>query len=154
MSDLKDAGALDGASTIKLSPAVENQLHKINSFLHDEGEPLMGCELTEDEAVELALKYFPGKPYCLVSHWYKVDLDISDADAAAVRSQGCEPVLVYGGKVLRDSHRRFVRGNWVRSTLQVSFTHGCLFQTPNTVYVLMGEGSVKKEKPEVIGAIF
>jgi hypothetical protein len=154
MTDNEQPKPVATTDEITLSPDAESQLKELTSFLYDEGEPAKGCELSEEAAIELALTHFPNKPYCLVAQWRRITLDISEKDEKDIRDAGCRPVLVYASKVLADSHRRFRRGNWVRSTLQVSFTHGCLFETPNTVYVLMGDGSLKTEKPDVVMSIF
>lgn len=139
---------------IKVSPELDNQLRQLSSFLYEEGTPMKGCELSEEEAIALVTANFPHKPYRLVANWRWINLDISESDAKAVRDEGCEPCVIYATKILVDSQNQFSRGNWVRSTLHVSFTHECLFETPNTIYVLMGEGSVKTEKPGVVMSIF
>lgn len=154
MTDQNAPAAENLVGDIKVSPELDNQLKQLSSFLYDEGTPMKGCELSEEEAIALAITSFPNKPYRLVANWRWINLDISESDAKAVRDVGCEPCLIYASKILVDSQNQFSRGNWVRSTLHVSFTHGCLFETPNTIYVLMGEGSVKVEKPGVVMSIF
>lgn len=154
MTDQKDSEVSKVVGDIEVSPALANQLKQLSSFLYDEGTPMKGCELSEEDAIALAKTHFPNKPYRLVANWRWINLDISESEAKAVRDEGCEPCLIYASKILVDSQNQFSRGNWVRSTLHVSFTHGCLFETPNTIYVLMGEGSVKAEKPGVVMSIF
>ena len=154
MTDQKDSEVSKVVGDIEVSPALANQLKQLSSFLYDEGTPMKGCELSEEDAIALAKTHFPDKPYRLVANWRWINLDISESEAKAVRDEGCEPCLIYASKILVDSQNQFSRGNWVRSTLHVSFTHGCLFETPNTIYVLMGEGSVKAEKPGVVMSIF
>lgn len=139
---------------IQLTPESECKIKELASFVYDEGVPAQGSELSEDEAIAVVTAAFPDKPYCLVAKWRMITLAISEKEAEDVRKEGLEPVLVYASKVLVDSHRRFDMGNWVRSTLQVSFTQGFLFETPNTVYVLMGEGSLKTEKVDTVMSIF
>jgi len=82
----------------------------------------------------LSLRIFPllgEPPFRLV-----VDTD----ERTATTDRGLIPALVYALTVIQDSKGRFAPGDWVRSTLEVSFTHDCLFETKNTVYVLMGAG--------------
>lgn len=148
----QDGGTMTG--NLDISPELGNQLKELSSFLYEEGAPMKGCELSEEEAIALVTANFPEKPYRLVAQWRWINLDISEMDAGLIRADGYEPCVIYASKVLVDSRNQFSRGNWVRSTLHRSFTHGCLFETPNTVYVLMGEGSVKTEKPGVVMSIF
>lgn len=154
MTEIKASETSNIVGDIKVSPELDSQLRQLSSFLYEEGTPMKGCEMSEEEAIALATTHFPHKPYRLVANWRWINLDISERDAKAVRDEGCEPCVIYASKILDDSQNQFSRGNWVRSTLHVSFTHGCLFETPNTIYVLMGEGSVKTEKPGVVMSIF
>lgn len=154
MSSGKDQENADAKGDFDISPELASQVRELSSFLYDEGTPMKGCELSEEEAIALVTANFPHKPYRLVSQWRWVNLEISEKDAASLRVDGYEPCVIYASKVLVDSRSQFSRGNWVRSTLHRSFTHGCLFETPNTVYVLMGNGSVKTEKPGVVMSIF
>ena len=42
-----------------------------------------------------------------------------------------------------DEAGRFLPGEWVRTSPLVSFTENCIFETKNTVYLLVGKGSRK-----------
>lgn len=113
----------------------------------------MGLDMTEGEAIAFVKSNFPDKPYCLVSNWMLIKMDADERSLKAIKRIGCLPYLVYSHNVLQDSAQRFYRGEWVRSTLQVSFTHGGLFETVNTVYVLVGAGLSKTADPEVVMSI-
>ena len=104
------------------------------------GEKIPGCELRHSGAVALVGFYFPGRPYCLVADWIVVYLAVSPRQLKIVVRGGVTPTLVNALFVLHDSNGRFRRGHWVRTSLGVSFTQDCLFETKNTVYVLMGPG--------------
>ena len=134
-------------------PSVDSYLTTVSGFLNAPGEPLMGLDMTEGEAIALAKQHFPDKPYCLVSNWMLIKMDADERSLKAIQRIGSEPYLVYAHKVLQDSAGRFCRGDWVRSTLQVSFTHGGLFETVNTVYVLVGAGLTKTADPDVVMSI-
>lgn len=136
-----------------LSESAANVIGAISGFLNEPGEPLMGLDMTEGEAVALVKQHFPDKPYCVVANWMLIELDVDEVSKKAVKRLGSEPYLVYAHKVLQDSRGRFHRGDWVRSTLQMSFTQGGLFETVNTVYVLLGQGCTKVSKPEVVMSI-
>jgi hypothetical protein len=133
--------------------SVANVIGAISGFLNEPGEPLMGLDMTEGEAVALVKQHFPDKPYCVVANWMLIELDVDEVSLKAVKRLGSEPYLVYAHNVLQDSRGRFRRGDWVRSTLQMSFTQGGLFETANTVYVLLGQGCSKTSVPEVVMSI-
>ncbi len=53
-----------------------------------------------------------------------------------------------------DSRGRFDYGNWVRSTMAISFQDGYLFETKNTVYVLAGDGDEKSANLAAILSLY
>lgn len=129
-------------------------IEEINDFLTRAGEPVASA--CEDEAggVALAHELCPGKQYCSVREWILVDLDIPDDKKALVREQGFQPVLLYAHTVVTDSARRFSPGDWVRSTLLVELKNNYLFETNNSVYILLGTGNRKTATPDVVTSIF
>ncbi|MNN68811.1 hypothetical protein D3C81_1845490 [compost metagenome] len=48
--------------------------------------------------------------------------------------------MMYADTIVLDEQNRWESGEWVRSSPLESFAHGCLFETANTVYVLLGDG--------------
>ena len=109
------------------------------SVLSD-GEKIDGCELTTPDAVALARLHFPSRAYCLVTDWAILDLAVTTSQRKAITDRQLIPALVYALTVIQDSKGRFASGDWVKTTLGVSYIHDCLFLTKNTVYVLMGAG--------------
>ena len=104
------------------------------------GENINGCPLADPDAVALANLHFPSRAYCLVADWAILDIKVTTRQRKAIIDRGLIPALVYALTVIQDSKGRFSHGDWVRTTVAVSFTHGCLFETKNTIYVLMGAG--------------
>lgn len=104
------------------------------------GEEIGGCQLAPPDAVALTNLHFPSRAYCLVAEWVILDLDVTTTQRKAITDRELIPALVYALTVIQDSKDRFQPGDWVRTTLEVSFTHSWLFETKNTVYVLMGAG--------------
>lgn len=143
---------MNGSESV-VPESVANVIGAISGFLNEPGEPLIGLDMTEGEAIALVKQHFPDKPYCVVANWMLIELDVDEVSRKAVKRLGSHPYLVYSHNVLQDSAGRFRRGEWVRSTLQMSFTQGGLFETVNTVYVLLGQGCTKVSKPEVVMSI-
>jgi hypothetical protein len=115
----------------------------LTEFIFDTDTPLTGFELAEPEAAGFVAEHFPGRPFCLVKDWILVDLKVSDAAVAALAQRSLQPIIVYALHVIHDSRGRFSPGDWVKSSYQASFSHNCLFESKNTIYVLMGSGSRK-----------
>ena len=99
-----------------------------------------GTSLSPAEIEALVAERFPRKAYCTVEDWLIFHVDEPAESLARVRATGLEPMFMYSHCVIYDGHGRFPPGGWVRSTLCKSFDGVCLFETRNTVYVLMGEG--------------
>ena len=130
------------------------KLEKFNDFLLTEGEVIDSTCDDEAASIALAQELCPGKPYCSVRQWVLVDLDISDDKKALLKNQGLQPILLYAHSVVTDSARRFAPGDWVRSTLLVNLKSDFLFETKNSVYILLGAGRRKTAEPTVVTSIF
>lgn len=99
-----------------------------------------GTEMSRAEIDAMVAERFPKKAYCLVEDWLIFHVDEPAESLDKVRAQGLQPMFLYSHCVLWDGHGRFTPGSWVRSTLCMSFDGVCLFETRNTVYVLVGQG--------------
>ena len=129
-------------------------IEDVSDFLTRAGEPIASACEDEVAGVAMAQELCPGKPYCSVRQWILVDLDISDDKKALVTGQGFQPILLYAHTVVTDSAHRFSPGDWVRSTLLVELKNNYLFETNNSVYILLGAGSRKSAAPDVVTSIF
>lgn len=109
-----------------------------------------GTSLSPAEIEALLAERFPRKAYCTVEDWLIFHVDEPAESLARVRATGLEPMFMYSHCVIYDGHGRFPPGGWVRSTLCKSFDGVCLFETRNTVYVLVGEGREMKASLKTI----
>lgn len=109
-----------------------------------------GTSLSPAEIEALLAERFPRKAYCTVEDWIIFHVDEPAESLARVRATGLEPMFMYAHCVIYDGHGRFPPGGWVRSTLCKSFDGVCLFETRNTVYVLVGEGREMKASLKTI----
>ena len=109
-----------------------------------------GTSLSPAEIEALAAEHFPRKAYCTVEDWLIFHVDESPESLAKVRATGLQPMFMYAHCVIHDQQGRFPPGGWVRSTLCKSFDGVCLFETRNTVYVLVGEGREMKASLKTI----
>jgi hypothetical protein len=127
---------------------------KENGLLGEEGIELRGSELPLDEAIALARKRYKWMPLCAVEEWIVLDAIVTDEERAKVAAAGCQPIFLFAHKVVHDEQRRFEPGHWVRSSMGTAFKEGYLFETRNTVYVLLGPGHRKSASIEAIFSLF
>ena len=109
-----------------------------------------GTSLSPAEIEALVAERFPRKAYCTVEDWLIFHVDEPAESLARVRATGLEPMFMYAHCVIYDGHGRFPPGGWVRSTLCKSFDGVCLFETRNTIYVLVGQGREMKASLKTI----
>jgi hypothetical protein len=125
-----------------------------DGLLGDPGISLMGSELSLDEAVALARKRYKRMPLCAVEEWIILDAIVTDNERTKVAAAGCQPMFMFAHKVMHDEQRRFEPGHWVRSSMGTAFNDGFLFETRNTVYLLLGPGHRKSSSIEAIFSLF
>lgn len=118
------------------------------------GDPLQGYMDTEEALIELVKARFPSKPFCFVEHWTVFRVEVTDEELNTVHSAGQLPLILFAHNVLFDSQRRFDCGDWVRSTMATTFQDGFLFETRNTLYVLIGNGHEKTATLKTVLSFF
>lgn len=118
------------------------------------GSPLQGSTDPDEVLISLVQALFPRKPYCLVEDWTIFNVEVTGDELQKTHAAGKLPLVLFAHNVRFDSERRFDVGDWVRSTMAVSFQDGFLFETWNTVYVLVGPGHEKTVSLETIFSFF
>ncbi|MBV7549826.1 hypothetical protein KW849_26430 [Pseudomonas sp. PDM26] len=126
-------------------------LEEISHLLYGAGKEALGWQGTQDELIALAAKTFPGKAFCMVKQWILIDLTVNSDEKEKLTGLGLLPATLFAHEIVLDSKGRFQAGMWVRSNFGVSFTEGSMFETNNTVYLLLGPG---RRKEASIGAAF
>lgn len=115
---------------------------------------LEGSTSSAIEAVELVTRRFPHKPYCLVEQWTIFRADLTPDELKKVHAANHLPLFMFAHKVVEDSQQRFQQGDWVRSSMCVSLNEGVIFETKNSVYVLMGPGHEQTASLKTIFSFF
>lgn len=113
-----------------------------------------GSNEAQEALTQSVRKFFPSKAYCLVKQWTIFRADVSEDDLVKIHAAGHLPLFVFAHKVIEDNRQRFQPGDWVRSSMCVSFDDGVMFETKNTIYVLMGPGHEKKADLKTIFSFF
>lgn len=126
-------------------------LEEVAQLFYGEGEAKLGWEGCQEDLISLAAKAFPGKAFCVVRRWILIDLTVNTDEKEKLTGLGLLPTTLYAHEVVFDSRNRFQPGMWVRSNFGKSFTEGCMFETKNTVYLLLAAGQRKEAS---LGAAF
>ena len=125
-----------------------------DGLLGDPGIGLMGSEIPVDEVIALARKRYKYHPLCAVEDWIILDAIVTDDERAKVAAAGCQPMFMFAHKGVDDEQRRFEPGHWVGSSMGTAFNDGFLFETRNSVYVLLGPGHRKSATIKEIFSLF
>ena len=114
----------------------------------------LGSELGLEDVLVEARKHYRWMPLCVVEEWIILDAIVTDDERAKIAAAGCQPMFMFAHKVVDDDQRRFEPGHWVRSSMGTAFKEGFLFETRNTVYVLLGPGHRKSASIQAIFSLF
>ena len=125
-----------------------------DGLLGEEGIALVGSELSLEEVLVEARRRYKWLPLCIVEEWIILDAILTDAERDKVVAAGCQPMFMFAHKVVDDEQRRFEPGHWVRTSLGTAFNDGFLFETRNSVYVLLGPGHRKSATIKEIFSLF
>ncbi|KIF63678.1 hypothetical protein NX10_06550 [Pseudomonas fluorescens] len=125
-----------------------------DGLLGDPGVSLMGSDLGLKAVMAAARKRYKWMPHCIVEEWIILDAIVTDEERAKITAAGCQPIFMFAHKVVHDEQRRFEPGHWVRSSMGTAFKEGYLFETRNSVYVLLGPGHRKSASIEAIFSLF
>jgi hypothetical protein len=132
---------------------MSDTLRDVVELLNGDGEPLAGFEGDATEAEAMATLRPSWKPYCIVSDWMLIEIEVTDEFRESLACDGLQPCVRYASNVLSHSFNERLAGDWVRSTFQRSFSDGFVFETRNTVYILMGKGLRKNASIQTVSAI-
>lgn len=116
-----------------------NNNHGENDSLQPLPERLAHLGLPPEEFfqfIETIKTRFPDKNYCAVQNWIWVDFDFAADD----RYPSLSGTYVWAGHVVIDEAGRFETGNWVRTSPLVKLHDNSIFETKNTIYILIGPG--------------
>ncbi len=110
------------------------------------GQPCSyGCPLEETKHwIELAHKLNRRKRIVAVKHWSWWDLEVTEEELKEYQLSGDQPAYLYAESVISDSSGQFQPGNWVRTSPLQMLHDDVLFETRNSIYVMVGSGNRKQ----------
>ncbi|SEJ95439.1 hypothetical protein [Pseudomonas sp. NFR16] len=130
---------------------MSDAINTVTGLLTHAGTPSEGFTGSMEDAV--ATVHGGQKPFCIVAEWRIIEVDVDEAFRQFLAQDGLSPQIVYASNVLFHSLNKRQRGDWVRTTFMKSFTHGLLFESVNTLYVLMGHGTQVRGTGEAVLSI-
>lgn len=117
-------------------------------------EPRQGSSASVEQIVATLAVRAPLKAFCLVEEWTIFRADLTPAELTRVHAADHLPLILFAHKVVVDSRARFQPGDWVRSSMCTAFDDGVMFETKNTIYVLMGAGHEQTASLKTIFSFF
>ena len=119
---------------------MNNVAQDLSELLNSAGSPASGFMGSMQEGEQAAILAFPSKPFCLVRNWRLIEVEVTDDYKEALASDGLSPFVLYASDVVLHSAGKRQPGDWVRTTFLRSLTEGFLFESVNTVYVMLDAG--------------
>lgn len=113
-----------------------------------------GSKIGQEEAVRIVRERYPYAEYCLIADWRWIDLDMTPSQLNGLTKTSRKPAVIYADKVIYDSQRRWDVGDVVRTSYLFKFEDGFIFQTLNSIYILIGDGIRKRASLETLGRVF
>ena len=129
-------------------------LSQTDRVLSNTGDPCdFGCS---ENAVSEIIKYIkenlPDYPYCIISDWTWVDINLPEEAIEQIEKRGLKPCAIYANKVIEDEAGRPYEN--LRTTLLQGFHKNCIFQSRNTAYILLRPGTRVLVEYSVFASIF
>lgn len=129
-------------------------LSQADRILNNAGDSCdFGCsENAVSEMIEYIKTNLPEYPYCIISDWTWIDINVSKEALEQIDKRGLKPCAIYANKVIEDEAGRPFES--VRTTLLQGFHKNCIFLSRNTAYILLRpETRITVEYP-VFASIF
>ncbi len=119
-------------------------LFLVLSALFNEASPTSGLGMPDTEMeqmMSIARQLTPKKPIRCVQDWVIVEFSTeSEQDADLMESKGVQSKFLFSLNVIYDQTGTIPEGGYVRTTLLKKLSNDCIFETRNTLYIMIGEG--------------
>lgn len=130
-----------------------NELDSLANLFNEGGEVMAGSPMTDEQALGYMRELRSYSEFCLVRDWIWIDLNVTPAQLVELENTRRQPAVIFAHSVIYDSARRWDVGDLVRTSPLHEFRDGFLFQTLNSVYVLLGDGLRKRAAVDTVGRI-
>ncbi|GGJ47579.1 DUF6957 family protein [Pseudomonas avellanae] len=123
------------------------KLPRIADMLCLDGEPVSGASMASEVAIEKKLT-LTAKPHCVVSAW--ILIDVVSLDPAITQGTHLMPTVMYAHHVLSHSSGQLSEGDSVMTGCATYMDPAGIFETADTVYILMSPGFRKSADIETV----
>jgi hypothetical protein len=124
-------------------------LPRIAKMLCLDGERVSGASMASYAAIEKKLR-LTGKPYCVVSAW--ILIDVEGVDPVVTQGTHLMPAVMYVHHVLSHSSGQLSEGDSVMTGYATYMDPAGIFETVDTVYILLSHGFRKSADIETVRA--
>jgi len=129
---------------------IDQLLQKIAEAMDKTGEPIDGgCAMADVAEMILTAKRIADKPFCVVTEWQIWNIPYGHSALSELKSHGLKPAVLYAKKVIEDERGRWGPEAQVRTTMLVSMHRECIFESTNSMYILVGPG-LKKSVDQLV----
>ena len=115
-----------------------------------DGEPLSGASEAEAEFIKIRVVE-TGKAYCAAVAW--VIIDVLDVDADPLAATGRLPIVLFSHSVLLHSTGYYENGERIKTGYATSYDGRGIFETSDTIFVLMGKGFRKSVSVNLLNEV-
>lgn len=124
------------------------------SMLNKDGKHCdFGWHQEINQSLYTKIKKF-NKPYCLISRWCWWDLEVTEEEKSNLAAQSLYPAIIFSNHVVEDELGRYMPGHQCKTSLLEKFEERAFFETRNSLYVLIGDGTRKTVSPELAASLF
>jgi hypothetical protein len=114
-----------------------------------DGQRVSGASMASEAAIEQKLR-LTGKPYCAVSAW--ILIDVEGVDPVITQGTHLMPTVLYVHHVLSHSSGQLSVGDSVMTGYATYMDPAGIFETVDTVYILLSDGFRKSAHTETVCA--
>lgn len=124
-------------------------LPRIAEMLCLDGVRVSGASMASEAAIEQKLR-LTSKPYCVVSAW--ILIDVEGVDPVVTQGTHLMPTVLYVHHVLSHSGGQLSEGDSVMTGYATYIDPAGIFETIDTVYILLSHGFRKSADIETVRA--
>lgn len=106
------------------------------TFTHIRVEEKHGLQCPDEDAITYASHQNFHKPHCIVRDWQIVEV----VNRPWIVESGLQPYVIFIRNVVFDTKKRYNGACFIRTSPLVTMLSDFIFESNNTVYVLLGPG--------------
>lgn len=105
-------------------------------FTHIRVEEKCGLQCSDEDAINYASHQHFHKPHCIVRGWQIVEV----VNSPWIVESGLQPYVIYIRNVIFDTKKRYQGACFIRTSPLVTMLSDFIFESNNTIYILLGSG--------------